>query len=126
MANWSGKRIKAFGLDISDGSIKAVQLTSNRGQIVPLAFGEIDLNSKVINNHNIVDENRLAEYIRRAILSAGKIDTQYAVCSILEAKSFVRTLTIPKMPEDEINGAIPYELEQDIPIAIDQVYMDWQ
>jgi type IV pilus assembly protein PilM len=30
------------------------------------------------------------------------------------------------MPDNEIQNAVSYELEQDIPIPIDQVYLDWQ
>lgn len=125
MGLFGNKRIKVFGLDISDSAIKAMQLVRQGNDLVPVAAAASLLSEKVINNHIIVNEERLAQNIRRTIDLAKKIDTPYVVCSIPEAKSFVRVLTIPKMPESEIDGAVPFELEQDIPIPIDQVYLDW-
>jgi type IV pilus assembly protein PilM len=119
-------KINAFGLDISDTSIKVMQLRSANKQIVPVAFAETPLMDKVINNHLIVNEQRLADNINKALTLAGHISTKYAVCSIPEAKSFVRTLQLPKMSEEEVKNAVPFELEQDIPVPVDQVYLDWR
>ncbi len=126
MSLFGNNKIKAFGLDISDTSIKVMQLEKSGAKIVPTAFGGVPLPDKVIANHLIVSEEKLAEAIKRAVDKARKISTKYVICSIPEAKSFVRTLNIPKMSDKEIEGAIPYELEQDIPIPVDQVYLDWQ
>ncbi len=114
-----------FGLDISETAIKVMEVNRIGGVLVPVAVSSVQLPDKFINNHMIISEERLAETIKHAIKKAKKIDTDYVVCSVPEAKSFVRVLSVPKMPEEEIDGAIPYELEQDIPVPIDQVYMDW-
>lgn len=74
----------------------------------------------------ITNEEKLADQIKRAISAAGKITSKYVVASVPEAKSFVRILKLPKLSEQEIEGAIPWELEQDIPVPVDQVYLDWQ
>lgn len=125
MGIFGNHKLNAFGLDVSDSSIKVCQLLWDGGRIMPAAFADTAISEKIINNHIILNEQRLADSIRKAIADS-KIDSHYVVCSIMEAKSFVRTLKIPKMPEKEIDGAIPYELEADIPIPIDQVYLDWQ
>ena len=120
------EKINAFGLDISDSSIKVLQLSQEQRKLQIKAFGDMALMPKVIENNLIINEQRLAENILRAVGAAGKISTKHVICSIPEVKSFVRIIKVPKMPESEIEGALPYELEQDIPIPIDQVYMDWQ
>lgn len=112
------KNINAFGLDISDTSIKVLRLK-------PLGYANLALPEKVISSHMIVNPDRLAENIKAA-MKEGKIDAKYAVCSIPEVKSFVRTVTLPSMPDEEIDSAVRLELEQDIPIPIDAVYLDWQ
>ncbi len=122
----SSKKIKAFGLDISDSSIKVMQLVYAHGRLASIPFTDSPLSEQVVNNHMIISEDRLADNILRAIAAARKIDTKFVVCSVPEAKSFVRTLTIPKMAESEIGTALPFELEQDIPVPVDQVYLDWQ
>src|SRR5687768_4481029 len=112
-----GKRkIKAFGLDISDSSIKVAELNLHRGRLHSAVFADVPLLDKTIANHLIINEERLAGNILKAIKTAKNINTKYVVCSVPEAKSFVRIIHIPHMQQSEIEGAIPYELEQDIPI----------
>ncbi|MBX4187760.1 MAG: type IV pilus assembly protein PilM [Candidatus Doudnabacteria bacterium] len=120
------KKINAIGIDISESSIKVMQLSKYKGMFLPAAFSSIDLPPTMVANHMISDESKMAEYITRALTAAKKINTKYAVVSVPEAKSFVRILKMPQMPESELDGAIPWELEQDIPVPIDQVYLDWQ
>ena len=123
---FGNKKIQAFGLDISDVSIKVMQLQKKDQSLIPKFFINYPLTPKIINNHLIVSEEKLAENITFALNRAGKIDTKYVVASVPEAKSFVRMLSIASMPESEIGDAIPWELEQDIPVPVDQVYLDWQ
>lgn len=126
MFNFLGnKKIEAFGLDISNVSIKAMQLGKTGGNFLPLGFSDIQIPATLITNHMITHEDKLAEYVKRAV-SAAKIDTEYVVASIPEAKSFVRILRLPKMSDTELDGAVPWELEQDIPMPLDQVFLDWQ
>jgi len=126
MGLFGRKKIHAFGLDISDSSIKVAQLGLHRGQLQSAIFADVPLLDKTIANHMIVNEERLGSNITKALQAARSIDTKFVVCSVPEAKSFVRLIQIPKMAPDEIEGAIPFELEQDIPIPVDQVYLDWQ
>ncbi|MDP4001194.1 MAG: type IV pilus assembly protein PilM [bacterium] len=123
---FGNKKINAFGLDISNVSIKVMQLEKTKNGINPKAYSNFPISGNMFNNHMIVSEERLADNIRRAVKAAKNIDTKYVVASVPEAKSFVRLIRIPKMPESEINGALPWELEQNIPVPIDQVYLDWQ
>ncbi|OGE81018.1 MAG: hypothetical protein A3E98_03900 [Candidatus Doudnabacteria bacterium RIFCSPHIGHO2_12_FULL_48_11] len=123
---FGNKKIEAFGLDISDVSIKAMQLKRHNRSFIPHAFADLSLPSRIINNHLIASEQRLAENIGYCLSKAGKIDTKYVAASIPESKSFVRILEIPNMREEEIGSAIPWQLEQDIPVPVDQVYLDWQ
>jgi type IV pilus assembly protein PilM len=123
---FGNKKVHAFGLDISDLSIKVMQLRRREKSLIPSVFTDYPLSSKIISNHLIVSEDKLAENIGYALDKAGKMDTSYVVASLPEAKSFVRQIQIAKLPESEIEGAIPWELEQDIPVPIDQVYLDWQ
>jgi type IV pilus assembly protein PilM len=126
MPFFSNKKIKAFGLCITDSKVSVVELEKKADGYGVRTAGSVPLGNRIIVNNAIADETRLAENIRRAMVEAGKLDTNYVVASVPEGKAYVRTLTLPKMGAEEIEGAIPWELEQDIPIPIDQVYLDWQ
>jgi type IV pilus assembly protein PilM len=120
------KKVRALGIDISELSVKIMQLTPQKGGFWPSAYSTLELPASIISSHTILKEEKLADYIIRAVKLAKNVNTNYVVASVPEAKSFVRILKMPKMAEEEIEGAIPWELEQDIPIPIEQVYMDWR
>jgi type IV pilus assembly protein PilM len=120
------KSVSAFGLDISDVSIKVMELAKKNKSLYPVAVSEAPLSSGVIVNHMIVNEAKLAENIKKAVLAARHVSTNYVVVSIPESKSFVRVLQMQKMPEEEITTSLPFEVEQNIPVPVDLVYMDWQ
>ena len=126
MGLFGNKQIKAFGLDISDTSVKVMQLEATPTGFLPSAFSSVAISDKVIKNNMIINEQKLADHVRAAVAAAGRINTSYAVCSLPEGKSFVHNLSLPPMADSEIDGAIPFELEQEIPIPMDQVYLDWQ
>lgn len=125
MFNLGKDKIKAFGLEITESSVKAMMLEESKGGFEPLAYGNQEIPAVLFANHLITDEDKLAEYVKR-LIKATKITHSYVVTSIPDIKSFVRIVKIPKMDEADIESAIPWELEQDIPVPIDLVYMDWQ
>jgi type IV pilus assembly protein PilM len=123
---FSPKKIKVFGLDISDSSIKIMQIGNHNGTLWPTAYSILDIPKNLIVNHTISNEDKLADYISKAVRAAKGISTKYVVVSVPETKSFVRILKLPAMPEQEVDRAIRWELEQDIPMPIEQVYLDWE
>lgn len=123
---FNDKKISGFGLDLSDSSIKIMQLERKNSMFLPRAHFHGPVAKDVISNHQIAQQDKLVEIIRYAISAARNVNCKYVVASIPETKSFVRLLSVPKMDQTEIADALPWELEQDIPVPIDQVYMDWQ
>ncbi len=123
--NFSGS---AFGLDLSDLSVKVIHLVEEgkRQRIKSCGAAGIPLGSvidgEIINRENVVSS------IRKAIENAGpkKIGTKKVICSLPEAKAFLRIINIPKMEEKEVREAIKWEMEANIPLSIEQVYYDWQ
>src|SRR3989338_5810080 len=95
------KKIEAFGLDISNVSIKTMQLKKLAGGFFPVAYSDHQIPASLIAQHIITNEEKLSEHIRRAV-SAAKIQTKYVIASIPEAKSFVRILKMPKMSDQEL------------------------
>lgn len=118
-------RVSGFGLDVSESSIKAMQLVAGKQGFSAHGFAKTDIPPGIIANHSIVNPDKLAGYIQKT-LAEGKIDSKYVVASIPEAKSFVRVINLPQMDEKQIETAVPFEFEQNIPIPVDQVYFDWQ
>ena len=79
---FGNKQLKAFGLDISDASIKVMQLESSSNGFYPVAFANMPLPEKVINNHLIINELKLSQCINSAVNNAKNINTNGALDEI--------------------------------------------
>lgn len=119
---------KIFGLDLSDFSIKIMQLEKDGNAEKIRSYYSIDIPGGNIEDGKIINKDAVASFIKEAIKKAGpkKINTQKVICSIPESKAFLRVIAIPRMEDPEIEEAIKWEMEANIPLPIDQVYFDWQ
>jgi len=119
---------EAFGLDISDLSLKIISL-KKKGDFLTLAsFGEIKVKPGIIKEGEIKDEEKLAETIKEAIkkVKGEKLKTKYVVASLPEEKAFLQVIQMPKMSEEDLQSAVIYEAENYIPLPIEEVYLDSQ
>ena len=126
--NFLSKNLPAFGLDLSGGSFKILQLGETGKITVIKAYADVMLPKGMIINDTIVDIKTFSYLLKQTLEKPqfGEIDTSYVVASLPESKSFVRVIQIPQMSETEAENAVPYEAESFIPMPLDQVYIDWQ
>jgi len=126
--NFLSKTLPAFGLDLSGGSFKVLQLGETNKETTIKAYADVPLPKGTILNNGIIDSKTFSFLLKQTLEKPqfGKIDTNYAVASLPESKSFVRVIQIPQMSESEAENAVPYEAESFIPMPLDQVYIDWQ
>ncbi len=118
----------AYGLDLSGNSFKLLQLASEKSGFKLQAFGEAAVPKGLLVNDAITDVKTF-EYLIKQVQNKpqfGRFNTEFAVVSLPESKSFVRVIQIPKMSEVESQSAVPFEAESFIPLPLDQVYMDWK
>lgn len=119
---------KCFGIDLSDLSVKIVQLENNDSLDSIRAYSFLPIPDGCIEDGKIINKQKIAETIRLAIKKAAPktVNTKKAICSLPESKVFLRVLSIPKIGKEEISEAIKWEIEASIPLSVDQVYYDWQ
>jgi len=117
-----------IGLDISDVKIRYLQLKKRKKYSIINSFGEISVPTGLIKNGVIYNENQVANLIRKMFLNPvyGKIESKYVNASLPEDKTFIKTIQIPKVPEEEVKGTVRWGIEQNIPLSTDQINFDWQ
>ncbi len=128
MLNFLTLKPEAFGLDISDLSLKIIKL-KKRGKFFALSsFLEKDINPNIIREGEIKDEQGLAKIIKEALpkVKGERLKTKYAVASLPEEKAFLEVIQLPKMPMEDLKSAVIYESENYIPLPIEEVYLDSQ
>lgn len=117
-----------FALDLSDRSIKIIKLSKKRGRILLENFGEFDIASGIITDGEIVDEGKAVSAIKGALnnLKMGPMSTRFVACCLPEQNTYLRVVQLPKMEEGEVQEAIQWEVEANIPLALSDVYFDWK
>jgi type IV pilus assembly protein PilM len=118
----------AFGIDISDFSLKIAYLKKKKDDLKLISFGEQKIPSGIIQKGEVKNENRLAEVIKSALsrVKGKKIRTKYVISSLPEEKSFIDVIQIPLLEEEEIKNMISFEIENHIPFQLDEVYFDFE
>lgn len=119
---------KIFGLDLSDMSIKILQLEKNGDSFRVKSFSSQDIPSGILEEGVVADKEKIVSIIKESLKKAvpKKISTKKVICSLPESKAFLRVLSIPNMDEESAKEAIKWEIEASIPLSVDQVYYDWQ
>lgn len=117
-----------FGLDLSDLSLKIVQLKRKGKGLQTASFFRKDLPAGLIEGGEIKREKELVEILKTAVagVKGESLETGQVVCNLPEEKVFIRLIQLPKMEKEEIDEAIKWQVEANIPLPIDEVYLDWQ
>lgn len=119
---------EAFGLDISDLSLRIAKL-KKRGKFFSLvSWGEAKIKPGIIEHGEIKNEDVLSEIIKQALvkIKGERIKTKYLIASLPEKKAFLQVIEMPKMKEEELKTSVPFEAENYIPLPIEKVYLDFQ
>lgn len=117
----------AFGLDISDLSIKFAHL-KRRGRELSLEyFGETSIPEGVIAGGEIKKEGDLAAILKDGLRTAEgrKVSERFCIASLPEEKSFVRVIKLPNIKSEDVAHAVRWEVEGIIPLRLDEIYFDY-
>lgn len=128
MFNLYNPQFDYFGLDISTLSLKLIYFKKKNGQYKLTSYGKKDIPKGIIKDGQITNQEKLASIIKDAMkeINGESLHTKYVSCSLPEEKSFIRVLQMPKMTKEELENAVKWEAEANIPLPIDKVYLNWQ
>ena len=119
---------KTFGLDISDLSLKMIQLGGKKNFLRLASFGETEIKEGIVQEGEIKDQDALSKIIKESLrnVRGERISTKYVVASLPEDKAFLKVIQLPRMGEEDLKSAILFEAENYIPFPIEEVYLDFQ
>jgi len=128
MLNFLDLKPEAFGLDISDLSLKIIKL-KKKGKFLDLAcFGEMPVKPGLIEKGEVKNEEEVAKTIKEALtrINGGKLKTKKVIVSLPEEEAFLQVIQVPKMAAEEAKKAVFFEAENYIPLPVEKVYLDSQ
>lgn len=121
-------REKSFGLDISDNNLRLIQLKQKRNKQIVEIFNEIKLPPNCIIQGEIADKKTLISSLNKLTKTKkGKGKISKTVVAVLpEAKTYLKTVKLPKTDEENIATTIKKIIPQYFPVKIDDIHYSWQ
>lgn len=113
-----------FGLDIGSTGIRLVQLKKSGAKPALVTYGHIPVPAGMTTSDAAIDLDRVADAIKQLVRET-KVSTKNVVAGLPSAKVFASVITTPTLSDSELAKAIKYQAEQYVPMALDQVKMDW-
>lgn len=114
-----------FALDIGTNAVRVVQLSSAGTDVWNLThFGYAPLDEKVAAASSPEALRKLGEVIMTAVGQSG-IKTKNVVIGLPSSKTFTTVIEVPLMPENELRNTIKYQVDQYIPMAVNEAKVDW-
>jgi type IV pilus assembly protein PilM len=117
-----------FGLDIGFSNLKVMQIGQHNKKHVVTGYGVTTFDAAAITDGVITDPEAIAKVAHqlfdRNII--GDITTRRVAIAIPAARTYNRTVQLPKLTKKELQEAIRSEAEQYISLPIDQLYIDYE
>jgi len=116
--------VEFFGLDVGTTAIRLVQLRRKASTPVLVAYNEIEVPDNVTSTDSTEDRGRTVQLIKQLVKDSG-VSTKNVVAGLPSDKVFASLISTPKLGEAELASAVRYQADQYIPMALDEVKLDW-
>ncbi len=114
-----------FALDIGTNAVRVLQISSTGPNSWSLDhFGYAPLDEKTASTNTPEAQRKLGEVIMTAIGQSG-IKTKNVVIGLPSSKTFTTVIEVPTMPEAELKSTMKYQVDQYIPMAVNEAKVDW-
>lgn len=113
----------SFGIDISDDSLKYIQLTSSREGIRAGKYGEKKIPKGVIEAGRIIDPEKIQEILTSLKKEVGIKSVRV---SMLENQIYLFRFKLPKTGLSSIREGIELSLEEHIPVPAQEAIFDYE
>src|SRR5579885_2782980 len=103
-----------FGIDLGTSGIRVVQLKGTHGKPSLLTYGDIEAPANLINSDSPLDQEKMAELVRRIATDAGVSSTN-VVTALPTSSVFTTTIRTPRLSHDELANSIHLQADKYIP-----------
>ena len=114
-----------IGLDMSDNTFKYVKLRKERYGYEVDFYGSEFIKEGAMVSGEIKDKKYLAEALRGALLQYSR-KNPYVALALPEERGFIRLVELPTMRPEEIRKALELQLEEIVPMPIDEISFDYE
>jgi type IV pilus assembly protein PilM len=124
---FSKKGQSVLGIDIGSSAIKIVQIRKKRGRAVLETYGELALGPYAqieVGRSTNLPKEKIIEALRD-ILREAKTTTNSCGIALPLSSSLITFITIPSVPEKQIQEVINLEARKYIPVPMSEIMLDY-
>lgn len=114
----------AIGLDIGTSVVRAAELSYGRGGLTLERFGQVVLPDGAVTDGEVTDCEPVAQCIKQ-LWSATGFTHKKVVMGVANQRVIVRQLDLPWMEQDELRTSLPFQVQDLLPMPVDQAVMDF-
>src|SRR5437660_10959576 len=114
-----------FGLDIGSSMIRAVWLSTERHGYLLNAVLSTPTPVNGMLSESPLDQQEIANVIRKMVDDA-KIDVKTVTLALPENQVYTKVIEMPQLSDKELASAIYWEAEQQIPVSISELTLDYK
>ncbi|MDH3426194.1 MAG: type IV pilus assembly protein PilM [Acidimicrobiia bacterium] len=111
------------GLDIGTVAVRAAAIDIGR-KLVLRRFGEMPLPPGVVVAGEILDEDAVSEAVA-ALWKRHKLPKKRVIVGTANQRVIVRQVDVPQMEESELTEALPFQVQDSLPIPVDEAMLDY-
>lgn len=111
------------GVEITEESVRAVEVTLERTPQV-LAYGEVPLPPDAARDSEVLDEGAVAIAIRQ-LWNGARIKARSATLGVASRRVLVREYTTTTMAPDLLRQALPFQVQDLLPVPVNQAVLDY-
>jgi type IV pilus assembly protein PilM len=114
----------AIGLDIGTSGVRAAELSFGKGGVTLEKFGQVALPEGAVRDGEVVDSDAVADAIKQ-LWAHTKFGSKKVVIGVANQKVIVRQVDIPWMPADELKKSLAFQVQDFVPMPVDQAVLDF-
>jgi len=122
MAQSSAKR--SVGLEIDTGTARAVELTGKPGSPHLASLGSIPLPDGAVKEGMVIQPEQVGAALKQLWSQSG-LRERKVLLGVSNQGVLVRYITIPKVPPDKLKNVILYQAQEQLPLPLDSVVLDY-
>jgi len=116
-----GRGKSTIGLHISSYSVKAAQIVNYKGQATLIKTAE----ERISLNEGVGADSAISSALR-VVLSQFSLMNAAIICTFHDPQVFVRKITTPPMPLQELGPAVQLAVKNAFPFSLDEAVMDFR
>ena len=114
----------AIGLDIGTSGVRAAELSFGKQGVTLQKFGQVAVPEGSVRDGEVVDAKAVAAAVRQ-LWQATKFSHKNVVLGVANQRVIVRQVALPYMPASDLQKALPFQVQDFLPMPVDQAVLDF-